>query len=93
MVISVDVYKELRRLRLEGVTSQRAAAKLLGISRNTVKKYWEGNTVPWERKEYNRDASVMTPEVVQFITSCLDENERERVKKHSIRLDLCASGR
>ncbi len=54
MVTSVDVYKEIRRLQLEGVTSQRRAATLLGISRNTVKKYWEGNAVPWERQTYER---------------------------------------
>lgn len=81
VVTSVDVYKEIRRLQLEGVTSQRAAAKRLGISRNTVKKYWEGNAVPWDRKEYSRDPAVMTPDVVQFITACLDEDDRERVKK------------
>ena len=81
VVTSVDVYKEIRRLQLEGVTSQRAAAKRLGISRNTVKKYWEGNAVPWDRKEYSRDPAVMTTDVVQFITSCLDEDDRERVKK------------
>ena len=81
MVTSVDVYKEIRRLQLEGVTSQRAAAKRLGISRNTVKKYWEGNAVPWDRKEYSRAPAVMTPDVVQFITACLDEDDRERVKK------------
>lgn len=39
VVTSVDVYKSIRALQLEGVTSQRAAAKILGISRNTVKKY------------------------------------------------------
>ena len=81
VVTSVDVYKEIRRLQLEGVTSQRTAAKQLGISRNTVKKYWEGNAVPWDRKAYSRDAAVMTPDVVQFISACLDEDERERVKK------------
>lgn len=81
MVTSVDVYKEIRRLQLEGVTSQRAAAKQLGISRNTVKKYWEGTAVPWDHKAYSRDAAVMTPDVVQFISACLDEDERERVKK------------
>lgn len=76
MVTSVDA-----RLQLEGVTSQRAAAKRLGISRNTVKKYWEDNAVPWDRKEYNRESAVMTPEMVQFTSSCLDEDDRERVKK------------
>ena len=39
VVTSVDVYKSIRALQLEGVTSQRATAKILGISRNTVKKY------------------------------------------------------
>ena len=71
----MDVYKEIRRLQLEGVTSQRTAAKRLGISRNTVKKYWEGDNVPWEHKPYNRDATVMTPEVVQFVKDCLDEDD------------------
>lgn len=77
----MDVYKEIRRLQLEGITSQRAAAKRLGISRNTVKKYWEGNAVPWDRKAYSREAAVMTPEVVQFIVACLDEDDREKIKK------------
>ncbi len=80
VVTSVDVCKEIRRLQLEGITSQ-WAAKQLGISRNTVKKYWEGNAVPRDRKTYSREAAVMTPEVVQFISACLDEDERERVKK------------
>lgn len=76
MVTSVDVYKEIHRLQLEGITSQRAAAKQLGISRNTVKKYWEGNAVPWDRKDYSREAVIMTPEVVQFIKDCLDLQHR-----------------
>ena len=61
VVTSVDVYKSIRALQLEGVTSQRAAAKILGISRNTVKKYWMGDAVPWDRK-----ASVITPEVMNY---------------------------
>lgn len=42
VVTSVDVYKSIRALQLEGVTSQRAAAKILGISRNTVKEILDG---------------------------------------------------
>ena len=68
-------------MQLEGVTSQRGAAKRLGISRNTVKKYWEGDNVPWDHKPYNRDATVMTPEVVQFIKDCLDEDDANGIKK------------
>lgn len=81
MVTTLDMYKEIRRLQLDGVTSQRAAAKQLGISRNTVKKYWEGTNVPWEHKEYNRDATVMTDEVISFVRGCLDEDEANGIKK------------
>lgn len=81
MVTSVDVYKEIRRLRLDGVTSQRSASKILGISRNTVKKYWDGDAVPWDRKAYERDAVVLTPEVILFVKECLDEDEVEGIKK------------
>ncbi len=81
MVTTVDVYKEIRRLQLEGVTSQRQVAKTLCISRNTVKKYWNGDSVPWEKKEYNRSPTVLTPEVQKFIASCLNEDEAEGIKK------------
>lgn len=81
MVTTVDVYKEIRRLQLEGVTSQRQVTKTLGISRNTVKKYWNGDSVPWEKKEYNRSPTVLTSEVQKFIASCLNEDEAEGIKK------------
>ncbi|MCD8100394.1 MAG: hypothetical protein LUE06_07430 [Oscillospiraceae bacterium] len=77
----MEIYKEIRRLQLGGVTSQRQAARLLGISRNTVKKYWDGNAVPWEHQNYERVSAVMTPEVIAFINACLDEDEREKIKK------------
>ena len=86
VVTSVDVYKSIRALQLEGVTSQRAAAKILGISRNTVKKYWMGDAVPWDRKAYQREASVITPEVMNYRNlenriDGLDTDTAEGVKK------------
>lgn len=42
-------YKEIRQQFLSG-ESQRNIAKVMGISRNTVKKYCEGSSVPWIRK-------------------------------------------
>ena len=81
MVTEVETYQEIRRLQLEGVVSQRAVARRLGISRNTVAKYWEGDTVPWDKKPYERGASVITPEVIKFINTCLDEDVEEGVKK------------
>lgn len=81
MVTTVDVYREIRRLQLEGATSQRQVAKMLGISRNTVKKYWNGESVPWDKKEYNRAPTILTEEVIRFIANCLDEDEQEGIKK------------
>lgn len=61
MVITVEQYKEIRHMQLEGVSQRN---KRQGISRNTVKKYAEGEHVPWERKAYEaRKVKVLTPEV------------------------------
>ena len=81
MVTEVDAYQEIRRLQLEGVVSKREAARRLGISRNTVKKYWDGDVVPWDKKPYVREANVITAEIRRFIVSCLDEDDSEGVKK------------
>ena len=44
MVITLELYKEIRKKRLNGM-SQRQIAAALHISRNTVKKYWDGENV------------------------------------------------
>lgn len=76
----MEIYGEIRRMRLEGF-SQRQIAGALCISRNTVKKYWDGGSVPWERKDYARRASVMTEEVAAFIRNCLKEDAESHAKK------------
>lgn len=81
MVITVEDYKEIRRLYLIEGLSQRQIAQRLSISRNTVKKYCEGNNVPWKRKEYVRPSSVVNNEVQQFIAACLKEDADEGIKK------------
>ena len=80
MVITVEIYSEIRRKRLDGF-SQRQIAAELGISRNTVKKYWDGESVPWARKDYTRAASVITEDVAAFIRSCLAEDTHCRARK------------
>lgn len=86
MVITVNDYKEVRRRWLEG-ESQRSIARAMGISRNTVKKYCKGESVPWERKTYTRDADVLTMEVKEFIEKCLraDAEEGTPKQKHTAR--------
>ena len=76
----MGIYKEIRKMRLEGM-SQRQIAATLHISRNTVKKYWNGDSVPWERKAYSRKPCVLTEDVVAFVQRCLDEDSQCGSKK------------
>lgn len=76
----MGIYKEIRKMRLEGM-SQRQVAATLHISRNTVKKYWNGDSVPWERKAYSRKPYVLTEDVVAFVQQCLDEDSQCGSKK------------
>lgn len=73
-------YKEIRQRYLAG-ESQRHIAKAMGISRNTVAKYCEGEFVPWERKIPEREATKVTDEVTAFILSCIQEDEQVTFKK------------
>ena len=84
VVITMEVYKEIRRLRLEGA-GQREIAKRLGISRNTVRKYMDGEAVPWERRGRERKETSLTPQVKAFVENCLkqDEEEGSRKQKHT----------
>lgn len=73
-------YKQIRQRFLNG-ESQRSIAKSMGISRNTVKKYCEGKSVPWERKTPERQSPILTQEILACITSYLEEDEIEGLKK------------
>ncbi len=80
MVITLEDYAEIRRLFNSGI-SKRAIARKLGISRNTVDKYCQGDTVPWNRKIYTRQSSIISDEVMDFIRQCLEDDEREGIRK------------
>jgi len=80
-VIRVDQYKDIRQMYIVEGLSQRAIARELGISRNTVRRYCMGENIPWERKRINRAPSVVTPEVIEFIKSCLEEDAKSPNKK------------
>lgn len=80
MIIEVDLYSQIR-CRYESGESQRSIAKTLGISRQTVKKYCEGNTHPEVRKSYSRVHGVVTEDVKNFILSCFRQDMEERLSK------------
>lgn len=82
MSIEVDIYERIRTLYEHEGKSQRAIAQMLGISRNTVKKYCKGSQVPWERQGISgRQRYVVTDEIMEFIKNCLAQDEVENIKK------------
>lgn len=82
MIIEVDMYENIRQLYVHEQKSQRAIAKQLGISRTTVKKYCDGSHVPWDRiGTSGRKPYVVTEDILEFIKSCLEEDDTENIKK------------
>jgi len=77
----MEDYQAIRRMYLIEHLSQRAIATQLGISRNTVRKYCEGNTMPGIRADYHRNVSVVTPPIILFIKQCFLTDEQECNKK------------
>ena len=80
MIIEMDLYAEIRRRYLDG-ESIRSISKVLGISRQTVKKYCEGKCHPEARKSYVRKPSILKKEIEDFILSCFEEDRKEGLKK------------
>jgi transposase len=79
-MIEMDIYKEIRRAYLQG-ESQRSIARRLGIARQTVKKYYKGETHPEERKNYERSNNVITLEVIDFIRACFEQDREDNLRK------------
>lgn len=80
VVIEVDMYKDIRQSFLNG-ESQRDIAIRLGIARQTVKKYCEGDAHPDVRKPYVRPPDTVTEDVNEFILNCFKEDKEHGIKK------------
>ena len=80
VIVEMDMYYKIRSYYNDG-KSIRWIARTLGISRQTVKKYCSGDTIPGIRKEYHRDNTIITGDVENFILNCFKEDEAEGLKK------------
>lgn len=80
VTIDMEKYAQIRRLYEDG-HSQREISRQVKNARKTVKRYCEGGAIPGKSKPREREATVLTPEMVEFIEECLNEDEREGLKK------------
>ena len=78
--VEMDMYKDIRQSFING-ESQRDIAKRLGIARQTVKKYCEGESHPGVRKPYVRPPDTVTEDVKEFILSCFNGDREHGIKK------------
>ena len=58
-MIEWEIYSKIRKFKADG-HSMRRCAEVLGISRNTVRRYWNGEYTPDDKKNY--PATVDSPE-------------------------------
>lgn len=85
VAIAMEIYEKIRYYQAHTEYSQRKVAELLGISRNTVKKYWKGQVVPWERKPGSgRRNDIITADVKAFIAACMEADRNvPRKQRHT----------
>jgi predicted transcriptional regulator len=85
--IKLNIYEEIRYYSSQGEYGKKEVARMLNISINTVRKYWDGKTVPWERKEgTGKTAPVITDEIREFVVKCLKDDENApRKQRHTAR--------
>ncbi len=80
----MDQYQDIRHLAAVEGLSQRAIARRLGISRNTVKRYFLGQNLPGERAKTESKLQVITPEVIEFVKRCLAQDKTaNRKQRHT----------
>jgi transposase len=74
-MISTEAYAKIRQCKKNGL-SRRKTAEALGMSRNTVKRYWDGAHTPDEKKAY--PATIESPQkekVMEALGKYYQENK------------------
>ena len=83
-MIDMDLYKDIRRLRIEGLTQRMIAAKL-GVSRVTVAKYCAGGHIPGMDDDSRAPKeSADKAEIKDAIRKYCEEHQDNQTRKHKI---------
>lgn len=81
MIVTIKDYETIRRMYAAEKLSVREIARRTGFSRNTISKYCQGETLPGLRKDYERQAVMITDAVKEFVSQCLNDDASENLPK------------
>ncbi|MCL2060595.1 MAG: IS21 family transposase [Oscillospiraceae bacterium] len=82
-MVGTELYGQIRRLRLEGL-SQRGVARRLGVSRATVAKYWDGAHIPGTACRREPKESADKAQIKGAIRKYCEEHRGGQTRKHKI---------
>ena len=82
-MIDLDLYKEIRRLTIEGVSQRRIAAKLK-CDRSTVQKYGGGGHIPCVSDPRAPDENACKAEIKQAIRKYCEDYQNDQTHKQKI---------
>ena len=82
-MIDTELYGKIRRCRADGL-SQRETARRLGISRNTVAKYWDGGHIPGAPKDDKRAETQSKAAIKKAMCNYYEENKEKQTRKQKI---------
>ena len=82
-MIDTELYKEIRRLTIEGVP-QRSIAEKLGISRSTVAKYRDGGHIPGMGNQRDTIEPAEKASIKEAIRKYYEEHKNDQPRKHKI---------
>lgn len=83
-MIDTEVYAAIRQYKKNGL-SIRKTAKSLGMSRNTVKRYWDGAHTPDEKKDYPAQlGSPLKEQVMEALKKYYEDNKDQLTGKQAI---------
>ena len=92
MRVDTDIYGEIRKLKIEG-KSQRGISRVLGLSRSTVAKYWEGGRIPGvgecRAPEDGADKAAVKEAIRKYYETHMDAQAKKlKINGHTIWRDL-----
>ena len=82
-MIEIEVYGKIRGCRNDGL-SQRETARLCGVSRGTVSKYWDGGDIPGIGARRDPFESAAKAEIKEAMRKYCEGHQNDETRKHRI---------